>query len=281
MTVKVSGKLVAEEILQNLQKEIEEKNLKPGLAIILAGDNPASRVYVNNKVKTAQSIGIQANLYEFSPNELDKCLETLNQLNNDNNVHGIIIQYPLYQGWDFDEISSKVPIAKDVDGFLENSPFRGATALAVWEMIGAFAKHEGFFSTEDFLQSKKIVVLGKGRTAGGPTIKMLKGKGLEVTVIDSKTENPDEITKNADVIISATGKKNIINGSNIKKGSYVIGVGVGKEIIDGQPKIYGDIKEEEVAKTAKLYCPTIGGIGPLTIACLLRNVVESAHGFNG
>ena len=96
------------------------------------------------------------------------------------------------------------------------------------------------------------------------------------SLIDSKTENPDQIIKQADVVISATGKKNIISGDKIKNDCYVIGVGVGKETIDQEEKIYGDINEEEISQKAKLYCPTIGGIGPLTIACLLRNVVEAA-----
>ncbi|MDP3974158.1 MAG: bifunctional 5,10-methylenetetrahydrofolate dehydrogenase/5,10-methenyltetrahydrofolate cyclohydrolase [Candidatus Daviesbacteria bacterium] len=275
--MKVSGREVADNILNKLKEEIEKKNLKPSLAIILAGDNPSSRVYVNNKIKTAEKIGIKAKLYEFSSNQEKKCLETVSNLNRDASVYGIIVQYPLYQGWDFDEISSKVTISKDVDGFLGNSPFKGATALAVWEMIGAFAVHESFKNAKDFLKGKKVVILGKGKTAGGPTINLLKDKGISITVIDSKTENPNKIIKNAGVVISATGKKNIINGSNIKNGAYVIGVGVGKEIIDEQPRIYGDINEEEVSQKAKLYCPTIGGIGPLTIACLLRNVTEASQ----
>lgn len=274
--MKISGKEIADAILKKLQIKIQKEKLKPFLAIILAGDNPASRVYVNNKLKAAEKIGINAKLLEFSKDEENKCIETVEKLNQDKSIHGIIVQYPVFEGWDFEKVSSKVIPGKDVDGFGENSPFLGATALGVWEMIGAFAKHEGFKNVEDFLEGKKVVILGKGRTAGGPTIKMLKGKGVVVSVIDSKTQDPDKIIKEADVVISATGRKNIINGSNIKRGAYVIGVGVGKEIIDGQPKIYGDINEEEVSKKAKLYCPTIGGIGPLTIACLLRNVVQSS-----
>ena len=278
--MKVSGKVVAEEILQNLKKEIEGKSLNPGLAIILAGDNPASRIYVNNKIKAAESIGINVNLYEFSKEEEEKCLQTIDQLNSDEGVHGMIVQYPTYDAWDFEKVSSRVALEKDVDGFQEGSPFRGATALAVWEMIGAFAKHEGFKNTEEFLKGKKIVILGKGRTAGRPSIELLRDKGFEITIVDSKTENPNLVVRDADLVISATGKKNIVNGSNIKEGVYVIGVGVGKEIIDGESKIYGDINESDVSQKAKLYCPTIGGIGPLTIACLLRNVTEASKSGN-
>lgn len=272
--MKVSGKIVAEAILKKLEKEIKRKNLKSKLAIILAGDNPASRIYVKNKIKKAKVVGIEAHLFQFSKNQFKKCLQTIQRLNADKKIHGIIIQHPVFEGWDFESLVQKIDPQKDVDGFLPQSPFKGATALAVWEMLTAFSLIEGFKKTEEFLKNKKIVILGKGKTAGGPIRNLLNNKKINFTLIDSKTENPNQIIKQSDVVISATGKKNIIDGDNLKKGSFVIGVGVGKE--DGG--IYGDINEEEVSKIAKLYCPTIGGIGPLTIACLLRNVVKSANG---
>lgn len=275
--MKVSGRKVAEAILKKLGKEIKKKNLKPALAIILAGDDPSSRIYVNNKLKAAARIGITAKLYEFSSNEKDNFLKTLEKLNNDSLVHGIIIQYPTYASWNFDEIVTKIDPKKDVDGFLPKSSYTEATALAIWEMLTAFSYLSGFKKTEEFLKYKKIVVLGKGRTAGGPTTKLLESKGFKVDLITRQTENPTAKIKRGDVIISATGVKNIINKSNLKKGAYVVGVGVGKEVIDGKPKIYGDINEEEVSQIAKLYCPTIGGIGPLTIVSLLKNVVKSAQ----
>lgn len=263
---KVSGKEVADAILEKLDKEIKKKNLNPKLAIILAGDNPASRIYVKNKIKKALQIGIDAKLFEFSKNQFNKCLQTIKKLNADKKTHGIIVQYPVFEGWNFDNLISKIDPQKDVDGFCSDSPFNGATALAVWEMLTAFAYLEKFQRTENFLKNKKIVILGKGKTAGRPTIKLLEEKGIEFSIIDSKTPNPNKITKKADVVISATGIKHIINGKNIKKGSFVIGVGVGKD----EDKIYGDIDEEGIAKIAKLYCPTIGGIGPLTIVSLLK-----------
>ncbi len=131
--------------------------------------------------------------------------------------------------------------------------------------------------TEEFLENKKIVVLGRGKTAGGPIVELLESHGFEVVVITRETKNPTAKIQKGDVVISATGVKNIINSSNVKKWAYVIGVGVGREIVEGRHKIYGDINEEEISKIAKLYCPTIGGIGPLTIVSLLENVVESAR----
>src|SRR3989344_3706530 len=273
---KVSGIEVAEAILTKLEKEIAEKSLQPGLAIILAGNDPSSRIYVNNKIKAADRIGVKATLYEFSEQELDKCLEKLVQLNNDLSVHGIIIQHPTFPSWDYDQLLHGLDPNKDVDGFLENSPFSGATALAVWEMLTAFSLLEGFKKTEDFLNGKKIVVLGRGRAAGRPIVKLLSEKGFNPEIVVKDTENPNDVISSGDVVIGATGVKNIINKSNLKKGSYVVGVGLGKEKIDGKDKIYGDINEDDVSEIAKLYCPTLGGIGPLTIVSLLENVVRVA-----
>ncbi len=143
-------------------------------------------------------------------------------------------------------------------------------------MLTAFSKAEGFSQAEEFLKEKNIVVLGKGRTAGAPTIRLLQKKGFNPTIIDLKTQHPNEIIRQANVVISATGRKHIINGSNIKNGAYVIGVGLGREIVEGQEKVYGDINDDEVSKKAKFYCPTIGGIGPLTVASLLSNVVVAS-----
>lgn len=274
--MKVSGKAVAEAILKKLAKEIQDKNLKPKLAIILAGSDPSSKIYIKNKIRTAKKIGISALVYEFSKEEKDKVLKTIKRLNEERGIHGIIVQHPVYDAWNFDELVSNIDPQKDVDGFLPNAPFSGAAALAVWEMLTAFALLEGFKKTEDFLKSKKIVVIGKGKTAGGPTVDLLEKKGFKVISVVKETKNPTPKIKSGDVVISATGVKNIINKNNLKKGTYVVGVGVGKEVIDGDEKIYGDVKEDEVSKIAKLYCPTIGGIGPLTIVSLLKNVVESA-----
>lgn len=265
---KVSGKEVAAVLLKKLEKEIKRKNLYPGLAIILANNNPPSRIYVNNKIKAAKRVGIIAKLYEFSKNEYPKVVDTINRLNNDKNVHGIIVQYPAFEGWNFEKLEKSISLQKDVDGFLENSPYSGATALAVWEMLTAFSLLSGFKKTEDFLRKKKIVLIGKGKAAGGPILKLLTKKGFEVEVVDKDTKNPTSIIKKADIVISATGVKNIVNKNNLKKGAYVVGVG------------YEDLNEIEVANLAKLYNPNIGGIGPLTIVSLLKNVVESAKGTN-
>lgn len=270
--MKVSGKPLADSILQALKRGVEEDGLKIGFAIILANLTAASRLYVENKLERAGEIGIEARLYQFSESDKDQALKKITELNANSQVNGIIVQYPVFDSWDFDQIFQSVDSAKDVDGFKVDSPFTPATAAAVWEMLSEFARLEGYDNAQEFLTGKKITVLGRGRTAGKPTRLLLEGKGFEVNLIHSQTGNPDVIIGSSDVIISATGKKNIINASNVKKGAYVIGVGVGKE----DDKTVGDLDESAIAGIAKLYCPTISGIGPLTIACLIRNVVASA-----
>lgn len=274
--MKVSGKIVAEAISKKLQIKVSKLEVVPCFAIILAGSDPASRMYVDFKIKAAKKIGIKIKSFEFSENKFNECLKTIKKLNADKGVHGMIVQYPVFKGWDFDHLLSEIDPQKDVDGFHKISPFKGATAMAVWEMLTAFAMIEKFQTTEKFLENKKIIVLGKGRTAGGPIKDLLESRGLSVALISRETENPTQIIKSGDVVIAATGVKNIINKTNLKKGAYVVGVGVGKEVIEGKSKVYGDINEEDVASIAKLYCPTVGGIGPLTIVSLLENVVESA-----
>lgn len=271
--MRVSGKELADKLLDKLQSEIQSKNLNPYLAVILAGPDPASRIYVTNKLKAAERVGVKAELFEFSEKQQDEALKKLKSLNADPKVDGIIVQQPMYEGWDAELFVNSVDSHKDVDGFKEDSPYSPATALGVWEMLKEFALLEGFNSVEEFLNDKKITVLGRGKTAGKPTRELLTKKGFESELIHSKTENPNQIIKSSDVVISATGRKNIVNGENIKEGAYIIGVGVSR---DDDGKIFGDLDEAAIEKKAKLYCPTIGGIGPLTIACLLKNVVEAS-----
>lgn len=275
--MKVSGKEVAEKITESLKVKVRKLKVTPLFAIILAGNDPSSRLYVNNKIKVANQIGVKVKAFEFSQNQFNIVLKTIKKLNKDKKVHGMIIQYPVYEGWDFDKLIAQLDPKKDVDGFSIESPYNKATAMATWEMLSAFAKIEGFSKPEEFLKGKKIVVLGRGKTAGRSIRELLEAHGFEVTVIARDTENPTAKIKRGDLVISATGVKNIVNGSNVKPGAYVVGVGVGREVVDGKPKIYGDINEEEISKIAKLYCPTIGGIGPLTIVSLLRNVIEAAR----
>ncbi|MDQ3239683.1 MAG: bifunctional 5,10-methylenetetrahydrofolate dehydrogenase/5,10-methenyltetrahydrofolate cyclohydrolase [bacterium] len=273
----VYGKNRADEIKDHLHTQIINNNLTPHLAIILASENQASKTYIKYKQIAALDIGITISVYNFIESELKECRQTIEFLNSDIEVYGVIVQLPMYPSWPTHELVESVNLEKDVDGFRTNSLFTPATGEAVWEMLNEFATIEKYDTVDSFLQNKQISVLGKGKTAGKPIANVLRNHNINFNLIDSKTLNPDSIIQQSDIVISATGIKNIINGQNIKKDSYIIGVGVGKETFDGENKIYGDINEDEIKNIAKLYCPTIGGIGPLTIACLLQNVVIASQ----
>ncbi len=271
----VSGKPLAQKILEEVRLKIADKKLHPNLAIILAGNHPASRTYIKHKTIIGDEIGIHVTTYEFSPADQLLCKTKINELNSDPLIQGIIVQLPLYPGWESFDLVNMIAPQKDVDGFIPGSPFIPATAEGTWEMLKEFARIETQ-PVDAFLKNKSIVVLGKGKTAGKPIRDLLEKHGNASTLVDSKTLNPNDIIRRADIIISATGKKHIINAANVKEGAYVMGIGVGKEEIDGKEKTFGDVDEKGVENKAKLLCPTIGGIGPLTIACLLRNVYTAS-----
>ncbi len=273
----IYGTPIANNIAEKLRVRVSEMDVIPHLAIIDAGASAASDRYITKKIRQAQKIGMQASRYRFAEGHYDECRACIELLNRDTSVHGIIVQIPVYDSWPEEELISLVNPAKDVDGFLPESPFTEATALGIWEMIVAFARHEGEDAVEDFLQEKKIVVVGRGRTAGGPIARLLTSRGFAPQVIHSQTQDPEAIMQQADLIISATGKPGLIHAEVLKDGAYVIGAGVTVLEDDAGEKIVaGDLEETSVAEKARLYCPTKNGIGPLTVIFLLQNTVDAA-----
>ncbi len=199
-------------------------------------------------------------------------------MNNDNNVHGIIVQRPLPPQIDKEKISLAIIPEKDIDGFHKNSKFEMPLATAVLKILekiqastpGVDAqKPQGFIG---WLNTKEIVIIGTGETGGGPIIKKLKELGIKPLIIDSKTPNPELITKTADIIISCIGKPNVVRPEMIKRGVILISVGLYKGE-DG--KLHGDYEEKEIKNIAGFYTPTPGGVGPVNIACLLENLVKA------
>jgi methylenetetrahydrofolate dehydrogenase (NADP+)/methenyltetrahydrofolate cyclohydrolase len=275
--MKVSGKPLADRILKQTLALIEQNKLHPVLKIILASTESAPRLYIRHKTLRAQEVGITIELHEYSPEQQTKAYQDILSANQDPHIHGIIVQQPMYPHWSADALIQAVSPAKDVDGFVTDSNFTPATALGVWTMLEEFSRIENYPNVESFLAEQNITVLGKGRTAGKPIRELLSQRGFSSQLIDSRTPNPQQIIRESTLVISATGRKNILNGSNIRPGCYVIGIGVSQESDDqGKVRTVGDIYEPEVAQIAKLYCPTIGGIGPLTIAHLLYNTTISA-----
>lgn len=284
---RIDGKAIAQEILSNLRKrvkQITQQDITPHLVIILVGEDPASAAYVRQKELTAEKIGAKSTTVHLeasiSQNQLLKIIE---QYNNDNTVHGIIVQQPLPSQINTSVIVQIIKPEKDVDGFHSETSFPMPLAAAVIKILKhVYSSSEARSSRlsasndnfEKWLQSQNIVVIGKGETGGRPVTQALKQRGANVAVIDSKTQNPKKLTKKATVIISAVGRKNIITPEMISKGVILVSVGLHKGEDD---KLHGDYDEEEIAGFASFYTPTPGGVGPVNVAMLLENLLTAAE----
>ena len=265
--MKIDGKKIAADILHNLRPQVE--NLKkagiiPTLAIILIGNDQSSKSYIKQKQITAEEIGAEIKLFHFESSSEDELVKLIENLNIDPKIHGIIVQRPLPKTIDKDLVSRVINPEKDVDGFNDESSFDAPVALAVIEILKSVGVSE--------LANKKIVVLGKGETAGLPVIKLLDKMELNFEVIDSQIENKETLIKNADIIISAVGKENIITPDLLNKNQILIGVGL--FLKDG--KLKGDYNVSMIENKVKYYTPTIGGVGPVNVSLLMKNLVQAA-----
>lgn len=278
--MRIDGKQIAQNILDKLKKQIEElkkKNIAPCLAIILVGNDPASVAYVRQKELKAQSIGIKTKTFRL-PNSISqlKLIKTIEQLNNDSNIHGIIVQQPLPKHIDTSLIINAVPAKKDVDGFLKKSQFEMPITMAVLKILKEIYVHTLRVQSQfiNWLKSKKIVIIGKGKTGGKPIIQMFEEMKIPFVIIDSRTKEPESLTKKADIVISAIGKSNILKPQMLKNGVILIGIGISRE---ESAKLTGDYDQNEVENIASFYTPTPGGIGPVNVAMLLKNLVLAAE----
>lgn len=274
--MKIDGRQIAQGILDNLKEKASKLHSKPHLVIILVGDDPASASYVNQKIKKAEEIGCKSTVYRLPTTVSEKeLLSRLNDLNHLSTVDGIIVQRPLPNHINSKKVDELTNPNKDIDGFNSQSFFEPPLPLAVIEIlkqIHASTPRVEPRKFEEWLSFQNVVVIGKGETGGGPIIKYLQSIiGVEPLIIDSKTKNPDEITKNVDIIITTVGKQGLINKSNIKPGVILIGVGMSKGE-DG--KLHGDYNEEEIKDTASFYTPIPGGVGPVNVAMLLSNLLN-------
>lgn len=283
--MKIDGTQIASKIFEELKSQVQklrEKNIIPQLGIILVGDDPASVAYVNQKKIKGEKICAKISIKHISSNTSQKILlSTIEQLNNDNDVHGIIVQQPLPPQINLEKITQAIDPAKDVDGFHLKSKFQPPIALAVFKILEVTFDHlRGGIApaahleaeSNKWLETKKIVIIGKGETGGKPIIQMLEKMNLNPIIIDSKTQNATEITKTADIIISTVGKSNIIKPEMIKKGVILVSIGLNKGE-DG--KLHGDYEEDKIKNLASFYTPTPGGVGPVNVAMLLKNLITS------
>ncbi len=284
--MKIDGREIADHIFENLKKRVEKlkkKNIIPHLHIITLTTDSASESYVWQKKKKGEEIGAKITVENLDPaTSTDSLLEMINKLNNEKEVHGIIVQRPFSPQIDEEKIANSIDPEKDVDGFHPESKFDPPISESVLKILEQVYAHTyevkaSPTSQVDFigwLKSKKIAVVGRGVTAGGPIIKTLQKLGVQPLMVTSRTENKQEILRNSDIIISAVGKSNTLKGEDIKNGVILVGVGMFKGE-DG--KFHSDYKEDEIKNIASFYTPTPGGVGPVNVAMLLSNLVKASE----
>lgn len=269
----INGKEIAENILNNIKKEVENFDIKPTLAVIIVGCNPASKVYVKNKIKKSEFLGFNSILKELPENTTkEELLDVIKNLNEDKNVNGILLQLPLPKGLDEKDFLDEISPIKDVDGFTTYNSgklFKGEKPYAVACTPKGIIK---LLETKNInLEGKLAVVIGRSNIVGKPIAALLLQKNATVIQAHSKTKNLPEILKLADVIISATGKEEFIKGDMVKEGAVIIDVGITR---NKNGKLTGDVDFESVYKKVSYITPVPGGVGPMTIASLMENTLE-------
>ncbi len=272
MPVILDGKNLRDELLEELKNKLSSYSVMPKLVVILAGDNPASQIYVNNKKKTAEKLGIVSDVINYpatvSENEL---LEKINELNNDRAVNAILVQLPLPEHIDKTKIINAISPIKDVDGF---TPENFGKLLTGEKPYVYPCTPKGILLILDKygigLDGKHVVIVGRSNIVGKPLAVMMINRNATVTLCHSHTKNLSEITKTADILVSAVGEK-LIEDNMVKFNGVVVDVGIFK---DETGKTRGDVDFANVSKKTSFISPVPGGVGPMTIASLMLNTVE-------
>lgn len=268
----LDGKKLRDKILEELKLKVDKFEKKPTLVVILVGENPASKIYVNNKKKTAEKLGINSEVINYPSNITEQeLLNKIDELNNDKNVTAILVQLPLPEHISKENIMNKISPVKDVDGFTPynfGKLFSGETPSVYPCTPKGILLLLDEYGIE--LNGQHVVVVGRSNIVGRPLSQMLLNRNATVTVCHSHTKNLAQITKTADILISAVGK-NIIEGEMLKSDCVVVDVGIFK---DENGKTRGDVDFENASKIASYITPVPGGVGPMTIASLMLNTVE-------
>ncbi|PQA84114.1 bifunctional methylenetetrahydrofolate dehydrogenase/methenyltetrahydrofolate cyclohydrolase FolD [Limnohabitans sp. TS-CS-82] len=254
---------------------LKAKGLTPGLAVVLVGDNPASQVYVRNKVKACEDAGLHSVLekYEADMTEAD-LLARVEALNNDPAIHGILVQLPLPAHIDAQKVIEAISPAKDVDGFHIASAGALMTGMPGFWPCTPYGCMKMLESIGYDLKGKHAVVIGRSNIVGKPMALMLLQKDATVTVAHSRSQNLKALTLQADVIVAAVGKRNVLTADMVKPGAVVLDVGMNR---NDEGKLCGDVDFDGVKEVAGYITPVPGGVGPMTITMLLVNTLESAQ----
>lgn len=266
----LDGEKVSKEMMENVKKKVASLDKNPELAVILIGEDKASQIYVNIKSKRCKEVGMESHKYELHESvSEEEVLKLIDELNNDPNINGILVQLPIPYHLPRNKILRAVDPSKDVDGFNPENIGKliiGEEGLFPCTAVGVIKLLE-HYNVE--LAGKEAVVVGNSVIVGNPTAQLLLKKGATVTVCHRKTKDLKEHTSKADIIVSAVGKRNLITSDMIKEGAVIVDVGIVRE----QDKIYGDIDFENVKEKCSFITPVPGGVGPMTVACLLENTL--------
>lgn len=277
MSQLIDGKVVSAKVREEVRLETlklkEEKGIVPGLAVIIVGDDPASRVYVNNKKKACADVGFMSEEYALpATTTMPELLNLIDELNERKDINGILCQLPLPKHLDEKEVINRIDASKDVDAFspvnvgkitIGEYDFLPCTPAGVMELL----KHYDISA-----DGKNCVVIGRSNIVGKPMGLLLLHQNGTVTICHSKTQNLAEICKNADILVAAVGRANFVTADMVKEGAVVIDVGMNR--VDG--KLCGDVKFDEVEKKASFITPVPGGVGPMTIGMLMKNTLKAA-----
>ena len=271
----IDGKKEAEILREEIKKEIisikKKTNKVPGLSVILIGDLVPSQIYVRNKEKNSKEVGMNSNIIKYSKDVAEEeVLKKIKELNNDKNVSGILVQLPLPDQIGKEKIINSIDPSKDVDGFHPinvGNLASGYKAIVPCTPLGCLILLK---KVEKNLSGKHAVIIGRSNLNGKPMTQLLLKENCTVTIVHSKTKNLKEECSRADILIAAAGKAKLVKKDWVKNGSIIIDVGINQE----GDKIVGDVSFEEVKDKVKAITPVPGGVGPMTIACLLKNTLE-------
>lgn len=277
MAIILDGRLISAKIKKEIASQVAKLVLKPGLAVVLVGDDPASKRYVNSKEKACQEVGFYSKKIVLEENiSQEELFKVLADLNNDIKIHGILVQLPLPEKLNHLEqkVLNFINPKKDVDGFhpLNSGKLLNNKAEIAKNLLVPATPKGVIRLLDEYkinLAGKNVVVVGRSNLVGKPIALLCLAKNATVTICHSKTENLKEFTKKADILIVAIGKANFIKTEHIKKGVVVIDVGINRT----KDKLTGDVDFNKVEKIARYISPVPGGIGPMTIACLLENTL--------
>lgn len=278
----IDGKKVSQNLIEALAIEIKEfsesYNILPGLAVVLVGEDPASEVYVRNKIKRATEVGIHSTKLLLSKNATQvELLETIERLNNDPAVHGILVQLPLPKHIDENVITEAIRPDKDVDGFHSMNVGALVTGTAELKPCTPYGCMLLLNTIHDDLSGKLAVVVGRSNIVGKPMASLLLQANCSVLTVHSRSQNIEQLCAQADIIVAAVGQPKMIKSEWIKPGATVIDVGINAIDIDGKRKLVGDVDFIDVEPHVGAITPVPGGVGPMTIACLMKNTLTAAR----